>query len=276
MKQALWSFRKLLACLLAMCLLALPACALEEGEALSVTFFDAGNADAILVRTGEHALLIDTGLNKNGDELTERLKALGVTRLDALLITHFDKDHVGGADILLEEIPVDAVYQPDYCKDSKQMRQYQEAMASRGLTPVTLSENCALTLGGAELSIDVANQSDYGPDEENDFSLVVRLQFGDNRFLFAGDAEEARIAELLVEGDLACDVLKVPHHGKKHDNNALLFQAAGATYAVITSSDEEPEKQETVRLLELAGSTVLLTRLGEITLCSDGQEVTLQ
>lgn len=276
MKQALWSLRKLLACLLAMCLLALPACALEEGETLSVTFFDAGKADAILVRTGEHALLIDAGLNKNGDELIARLQALGVTRLDALLITHFDKDHVGGADVLLETIPVEAVYQPDYYKDSKQMRQYQEAMASLGLTPVTLSENCTLTLDGAQLSIDVANESDYGLDEENDFSLVVRLQFGDNRFLFAGDAEEARIAELLAEDDLACDVLKVPHHGKKHDNNALFFQAAGAAYAVITSSDEEPEKQETVRLLELAGSTVLLTRLGEITLCSDGREVTLR
>ena len=60
----------------------------------------------------------------------------------------------------------------------------------------------------------MANEDDYGEDEENDFSLVVRLTHGDVRFLFAGDAENARLAELLDEGDLASDVLKVPHHGR--------------------------------------------------------------
>lgn len=274
MKQPFQVLCRLLACLILSCLLLLPACAQEAAETLSVTFFDAGKADAILVRAGEQAMLIDTGLDKNGEELTRRLEELGVTRLDALIITHFDKDHVGGADVLLAEIPVSAVYQPDYFKDSKQMNQYRRALSAAGLTPITLSEDCAFSLGGAQVSIDTANEADYGPDEENDFSLIVRLQFGDVHFLFAGDAEEARIAELLQEGDLACDVLKVPHHGKKHDNNAEFFQAAGASYAVITCSNEEPEKQETVRLLEEAGSTVLLTRLGEITVTSDGQCVT--
>lgn len=274
MKQPFPMLCRLLACLLLACLLLLPACAQEAEETLTVTFFDAGKADAILVRAGEQTLLIDAGLDKNGEQLTGRLQELGVTRLDALIITHFDKDHVGGADAVLAEIPVGVVYQPDYFKDSKQMNQYQKALSAAGLTPITLSENCAFALGSAQVSIDTANQADYGPDEENDFSLILRLQFGDVRFLFAGDAEEARIAELLQEGDLACDVLKVPHHGKKHDNNAQLFQAAGASYAVITCSEEEPEKQATVRLLEEAGSTVLLTRLGEITITSDGKRVT--
>ena len=94
---------RLLCLLLALCLMLLPGCARGESEAetLSVTFFDAGKADAILVRTGEHALLIDTGLNKNGAALVDALRAAGVQSLDVLLITHFDKDHVGGADSVL-------------------------------------------------------------------------------------------------------------------------------------------------------------------------------
>ena len=263
---------RLLCLLLILCLALLPGCARGESETetLSVTFFDAGKADAILVRTGEHALLIDTGLNKNGAALVDALRAAGVQSLDMLLITHFDKDHVGGADSVLSSMPVGAVYQPDYPKDSKQMRQYLKAAQDAGVNPIALSENCELTMGGARLLIDVANEDDYGADEENDFSLVVSL-----RFPFAGDAEEARIGELLVEGDLAHDVLKVPHHGKKHDNNAAFFQAVSPRYAVITSSDDDPEKEETVRLLEEAGAAVLLTRLGDVTITSDGENLTV-
>ena len=73
---------RLLCLLLALCLMLLPGCARGESEAetLSVTFFDAGKADAILVRTGEHALLIDTGLNKNGAALVDALRAAGEER----------------------------------------------------------------------------------------------------------------------------------------------------------------------------------------------------
>lgn len=268
---------RLLCLLLALCLMLLPGCARGESEAetLSVTFFDAGKADAILVRTGEHALLIDTGLNKNGAALVDALRAAGVQSLDVLLITHFDKDHVGGADSVLSSMPVGAIYQPDYPKDSKQMRQYLKAAQDAGVNPIALSENCELTLGGARLLIDVANEDDYGADEENDFSLVVSLRFGETRFLFAGDAEETRIDELLIEGDLAHDVLKVPHHGKRHDNNAAFFRAVSPRYAVITSSDDDPEKEETVHLLEEAGAVVLLTRQGAVTITSDGENLTV-
>ena len=267
---------RLLCLLLTLCLLLLPGCARgeREKETLTVTFFDAGKADAILVRTGGHALLIDTGLDKDGAALVDALRAVGVQSLDMLLITHFDKDHVGGADSVLSSMPVGAIYQPDYPKDSKQMRQYLKAARAAGLTPVALSENCELTMGEARLLLDVANEDDYGADEENDFSLVVSLRFGETRFLFAGDAEEARIDELLIEGDLAHDVLKVPHHGKKHDNNAAFFQAVSPRYAVITSSDDEPERPETVRLLEEAGAVVLLTRQGAVTITSDGENLT--
>lgn len=262
-------------CLLALCLL-LPACARGEEEELAVTFFDAGKADAILVRAGEHALLIDAGLNKNGEELAEAIRAAGVERLDLLLITHFDKDHVGGADAVLAGLPVDEVLQPDYFKDSKQMDQYRRALREAGLTPTVLDEDQTRTLGRATLSIDVANADDYGAEEENDFSLVVSLCFGQTRFLFAGDAEEARIAELLEEGDLAHDVLKAPHHGRAHDNNAEFFGAVGAQFAVITSADDEREDPETVRLLEQTGATVLLTRLGTVTIRSDGVRLTVE
>ena len=245
----------------------------QEAPALRVTFFQAGSADAILVQTEGKALLIDTGLHKNEDALVTRLRQMGVTRLDALIITHFDKDHVGGAAAVLSSFPVDAVYEPAYYKESGRMSEYRLALARCGLTPQALTENTEFSLGAAHCALDVANQSFYGEDEENDFSLVLRLTFGDTRFLFTGDAEAPRIAELLEEGDLAADVLKVPHHGREHSNNLAFFQAVSPAYAVITSGGDEPESALTVRQLEQVGAQVLLTRQGEITLVSDGTTV---
>ena len=262
-----------------LCALAAAACLCAGGRAaqteLTAVFFDVGKADATLLYTQDMAVLIDAGENKSGDELAEALRARGVTRLDALIVTHFDKDHVGGADKVIEQLEVARVLEPDYDKDSKQFRQYREALADADLEAEALSQNTAFELGGCAFSIDVANRSDYGEDEENDFSLVVRLDHGGVRFLFAGDAENARLAELLDEGDLSCDVLKAPHHGRFAPLSAAFFAAASPEYAVITSSRDEPEDAETVLALEAVGAEVLLTRAGAVEIASDGSEARL-
>ena len=82
----------------------------------------------------------------------------GIERLDLLIITHFDKDHVGGADKILENIEVARVLEPDYDKDSKQYRQYCEALEEQGVAAEALCETRPSPLGGCEFSIDVANR----------------------------------------------------------------------------------------------------------------------
>ena len=65
---------------------------------LTITALKGGAADSFVLKTPNHTVIIDTGLDKNGDELVESLKEQGITMIDELIITHFDKDHVGGAD----------------------------------------------------------------------------------------------------------------------------------------------------------------------------------
>ena len=101
----------------------------------------------------------------------------------------------------------------------------------------------------------------------------MRLTHGNASFLFAGDAENARLAELLDEGNLASDVLKVPHHGRYADLSAAFFAAVSPQYAVITSDEDGPEDPETVLALQAAGAEVLLTRTGTVELASDGKSV---
>lgn len=268
MRKALWL-------LTALCLLLTGCAAGEEAEELTVVFFNVGKADAILLYTDEAAALIDAGENDDGKELAEAIRERGVERLDLMVITHFDKDHVGGADKILERVEVERVLEPDYAKDSKQYRQYREALEEAGVEAEALAGNVEFSLGGCDFAIDVANEDDYGEGEENDFSLVVRLAYGDVRFLFAGDAEDARLAELLDEGGLRSDVLKAPHHGRYGEMSAAFFQAVSPEYAVITSAEDDLEDPETMRALEMTGARVLLTREGTVELISDGQRVWL-
>lgn len=267
-------WRVVLPVLVLLCLLAQLA-GHAEGD-LTVSFLNVGKADAILLRTEHSAVLIDAGTNKGGPDVLEYLRAQGVEALDALIITHYDKDHVGGADAVLEGIPVARALDPAYAKDGKQYEQYEEALQAAGCARVTLSENTAFALDGVDFEIDVANAAFYGADEENDFSLIVRVRHGDCTFLFAGDAENPRLAELLDEGDLAADVLKVPHHGRYEKLSPAFFAAVGARWGIVTSSDEEPEDAETLAALRQAGTEPLLTREGTVVVTSDGREIVVE
>ena len=104
-------------------------------------------------------------------------------------------------------------------------------------------------------------------------SLVVRVEYGQTSFLFAADAENDRLFELLEEGDLASDVLKVPHHGGYEALSSAFFQAVSPEYAVITSDAENPEDETVVHILSSLGATVYLTRLGSVTMVSDGENL---
>lgn len=245
-----------------------------QAAELEMLFFNAGKADACLLRTPDSTVLIDTGKNKMGKEIVAYLEDNGISRIDVLFITHFDKDHVGGADKVLESVSVGQIIEPAYVSDSKQYIQYKEAIEA-AQTPVTsLAQNTTFELDGVVYEIDVANQRYYGEDEENDFSLVISVRYGETGFLFAGDAENPRLSELLAEGVGEYDLLKVPHHGRAEKLSAAFFDAVKPRYSIITSDEDDPEEMSVVNALKAYGQ-VYLTRLGAVTCVTDGKTITV-
>lgn len=252
-----------------------PAEAQSGGTDLEVHFFDAGKADAILLTTKESAVLIDAGEKGFGKTILAYLEEKGVEKLDYLIVTHFDKDHVGGTAKILNSIPVGTVLQSNCPKDSDEYENYVNALQAAGITPVTVRESVSFRLDGVSYAVNPPRQTDYSEDASNNSSLIVAVQNGDNRFLFMGDAQTERLAEFLEANEASCDVLKIPHHGKDEPLLDAMLAAATPVYAVITSSDDEPESETVVSVLESAGVKVLLTRSGAITLHSDGTTLTL-
>ena len=265
--------------ILLMLALAMPTTACAAQGTLRVDFYDVGKADAMLITTpAGHRILIDAGTNKAGKALVERLEQEGIDRIDMMIITHYDKDHVGGADKVLESIDVGEVVMPVYEKESKQFEQFSEAIDEAGVKAVGLKarQSMTATSGDVTLLISAAHRTSYGADEENDFSLAVRMTYGDTRFLFAGDAEDARQRELLSEGDVACDVLKVPYHGRDEDVTPLFLAEAAPKIAFIPDSEKEPASQTVVDLLVRQGAEVFCAKDGGVTVFSDGKTVRAQ
>ena len=241
--------------------------------AVKVTFFDVGKGDAVLIETANHCMMIDSGYDDTADVILDYLRERETDRLDYLLLSHFDKDHVGGADRILEEVETGTVLQPDYQSDGGQYREYMEVMRARGKAPAVVTQTMELSLDGVEFVIYPPQKKDY-EEEDNDFSLVVRMRYGDGSFLFAGDCEKERLNELLEqrEFELASDVLKVPHHGRKEKNSREFLSAVRPGTAVITSSKEKPADEEICGILEELGTDVYFTENGTVTVCWDGEK----
>ena len=240
---------------------------------LTVTFLSVGKADCILLESNTHAALIDTGKNKNGDDILSLLSEKGISSLDFLLLTHMDKDHIGGADTVLTGIPVGTVYAPAYIKDSKQFTQYAEALASSGLTPTSPSEPLSLSFGSCEIDILPPSLPSY--DQSNDYSILLRLTCGKISFLFTGDAEDVRLNEYLSASPDPMTVLKIPHHGNLCDTSRFFLTTVTPKVAVITDSDKDPADPELLSLLQSLKITTYETKSGTVTIQTDGNSYTI-
>lgn len=260
--------------------MAMAAMGCSAAAQLRVDFYNVGKADAMLITTPQgQRILIDAATNDEGKKLVKRFEKEGIDAIDLMIITHFDKDHVGGADKIIEALKVAQVLAPRYAKESKQHTQFIEAVeTSRDtqLIEMSTAQRLEFEAGGAQFVVTAAQRTSYGKDEENDFSLVVRMTYGDTRFLFAGDAEAPRQLEILHEGDVACDVLKVPYHGRLTDASAAFIAAAAPKIAFVPDSDEDPASEVVLSLLTEAGAQVYSARSGDLCVVSDGAQVSVE
>ncbi len=245
-----------------------------SADELQVTFFDVGKSDAILIEQAGCRMLIDTSYDEQADVLLRYFAEHGIDTLDYLVITHFDKDHVGGADKILDAMQVKQVLEPDYEVEKKQYGEYREALARNDLTTERVTDVEEEKLGEAVLTIYPPKEPD--PEKgDNDMSLVISLRCGSISFLFTGDCERERLSELMERTDLNLShtVLKVPHHGIKEKNTAAFLKAVHPRAAVICCENARSVSGKVKRTLQKLGAEVYLTCRGTVVCRTDGSHI---
>lgn len=247
----------------------------ESNYNFKIYFFNAGKADAIVLSKDDKYIMIDTGEEDLYDEINRYFKNNNITKLDYLIITHFDKDHVGSASKIIDNYEIGEILQSNVEKDSVYYNNYINSLSNKNITPTVVSGNFSLEFSDLDIVVNGPLEV-YDSNESNNSSLIVSVKYQNNSFLFMGDAQNARIKDYLEGNNEKYDFLKVPYHGHFLKRVEEVLEKYDVKYAVITSSIKEMEDEETTELLNKYSIKYYLTRNGSIIVLSDGNEIVIK
>ena len=248
----------------------------KSPSTLSVHFIDVGQGDAELITCDGHAMLIDAGGNDKGTTVQLYLKKQGVKSLDYIIGTHPDEDHIGGLDVIITKFTCNNIFLSGFTKDTKTYDDVLSAIQYKNEKSIVPKDNALYKLGSASFRI-------IGPDRTyetaNDNSIVILLTYGKNKFLFAGDAEEAEENGILsTQKDLKADVYKVAHHGSRTASTSEFMKAVDPAYAVISCGENNdyghPHAEVLNRFRSMGIKVYRTDEQGSIIATSDGSSIT--
>lgn len=227
--------RRLALCLAAFCLAAL----LVFGnlprrlDGLEVRVLNIGQGDAVLFRTADACVLIDAGPNYAEEKQCADLCALGIKRIDLLILTHPDEDHIGGADLVLDRFTVELVCVAPLESDAPSHLRLLETVSATGTAMHVGRAGDSFAYGELELFL-LAPAAAYA--DANNASIITRVTYGETAVLLMGDAEEEAELALLADppAPLTADLLKLGHHGANTSTSDALLDAVRPTYAAIS------------------------------------------
>lgn len=248
-------------------------------ETLTVHFIDAergGQGDCALLECNGAYALIDAGYKESGAEVVEYLTDLGVQRLNLVVGTHPHADHIGGLITVLKEVPTDNVWFSaiPYTNSTINDFVYAANKYSTGIQQPEIGQ--AFQLGSATITVLGPVHSNY--ENVNNISLVLMVQFGDIRFLFAGDMEQIAENDLIASGaDLKADVLKVGHHGSYTATGYTFLRTVDPDFAVIpcgrNNSYGHPHKEPLSRLQDADVVIFRTDKMYTIVATTDGENI---
>lgn len=221
----------------------------KESPEMSLYAINVGKADALLLRSGKTAYLIDTGTEDSFPALLKALKAEGITYLDGVILTHTHKDHAGGLEYLLDsDIEISQVYASGYYNKKEKKHPAVKALNDLNRKPVFLLSGDTLPLNGGTL--EVLGPLVHDEEKENNNSLVLLATGGGGTMLLAGDMEFPEEKTLLNAGLIShADVLKVGNHGNPDATGEAFLEAVSPKAAIFSTNTEEEPDTPAARIL---------------------------
>ena len=247
----------------------------EDDYDFKIHFFNAGKADACIISNSGKHIMIDTGEENLKDEILSYFKNNNITKIDYLIITHFDKDHVGSASYVINAIQVENVLESNVPKESTYYENYKEALLNKNITADVVSGNRTFSVGSIEMTVNGPNKI-YDSNESNNSSLITKIKYGDTSYLFMGDSQNDRIKDYLEETNGTVNLIKMPYHGNYQKKLYSLLEKVQPKYAVITSSEEEIEDEDVITLLKDMNIDYYLTREGKVDVYSNGDVIIIE
>ncbi len=252
----------------------------EPQSSFQVHYIDVGQGDCSLIVCDGKTLLIDAGENGHETEVINYLRSMGVVKLDYIIATHQHSDHIGGLPEVIEEFGMANLIMPRLTQEQTPTNStytaFLEAIKGSGAKVIASKAGASYSLGTAKFEI-------FGPvtndvESLNSMSVVTKVTYGENSFLFTGDAETDEEREIIETGaNLDSDVLKVGHHGSKTSSCTDFLDAVSPEICVILCGADNdyghPHKNITKRIAKYTDKVYRTDICGSIVITSDGEKL---
>lgn len=248
---------------------------------LELRVFDVGQGDAILLRFGERALLVDAGPDPETarEVLLPGLARLGIDRLEGLALTHADADHIGGAADVLKSLPVSTVWMASSDQIHPLLSVIEAAAGSAGAR-IEYPRDGQILAWHPAVSIRSNFAASDAASSDNNKSMVLQVRYGDADILLTGDIERAAERALVnAHHGLEADVLKVAHHGASTSSSPEFLAAVKPKVVIISAglgNAFNHPRDDVLRRLRAMGAHVFRTDLaGDVVVRTDGHVITV-
>lgn len=249
---------------------------LTDSGNIRVDFLDVGQGLSVLVEADGACLLYDGGDRGASSFVVAYLKERGVDTLDYVIASHYDADHINGLVGALNTCEVKKVFGPDYSTDTRVYHSLVSKADELGIGITSPEPGSRYPLGQGYFEVLGPLSDDYS--DVNNYSLVIRLVYGETSFLLTGDAEEDSEMEMLQAWpDLKSNVLCVGHHGSPSSSSEAFLNKVQPDYAVISCGKDNsyghPDEAVLKRLEKLQVPIWRTDEAGTITARGDGKSL---
>ena len=214
-----------------------PSTTTQTSANVTIKFIDVGQGEAILIALPEKTMLIDAGPTGSAPKIAQVLQELGRNKIDYLVATHPDEDHIGGMADVISNTQIGTIYAPNKTNNTATYRKFLAAIQNNNLQ-ITLAEAGTIIdqIDSYKLEI-LWPKKDANFPETNDYSIIIKLTVDNKTFLFTGDAPTNAI---LNSNPGHIDVLKLSHHGSRTGTTEVLIHKLSPTYAVLSYAVDNP------------------------------------
>ena len=208
-----------------------PSDTAQASTNVTIKFIDVDQGEAILIALPEKTMLIDAGPTGSAPKIAQVLQELGRNKIDYLVATHPDEDHIGGMADVISNTQIGTIYAPNKTNNTATYRKFLAAIQNNNLQ-ITLAEAGTIIdqIDSYKLEI-LWPKKDANFPETNDYSIIIKLTVGNKTFLFTGDAPTNAI---LNSNPGHIDVLKLSHHGSRTGTTEQLVRKLSPTYAILS------------------------------------------
>jgi len=204
---------------------------------VTIKFIDVGQGEAILIALPEKTMLIDAGPTGSAPKIAQVLQELGRNKIDYLVATHPDEDHIGGMADVISNTQIGTIYAPNKTNNTATYRKFLAAIQNDNLQ-ITLAEAGTIIDQTDSYKLEILwPKKDANFPDTNDYSIIIKLTVGNKTFLFTGDAPTNAI---LNSNPGHIDVLKLSHHGSRTGTTEQLVRKLSPTYAILSYAVDNP------------------------------------